>query len=52
MLRAGGSAVLGAAATAVLPGPARGARLSTPTALSATMPGTQDAGALFRALDA
>src|SRR5262245_7132575 len=52
LLRAGASALLGAAATAVLPGPARGAYRRPPAAEIAAVSGAQDAEALFRALDA
>jgi CubicO group peptidase (beta-lactamase class C family) len=52
ILRTGASAVLGAAATAVLPGPAQGSHSRTPAAGSAAVPGAQDAEGLFRALDA
>src|SRR5205823_2787286 len=52
ILRAGSSTVLGAAATAMLPGSTRGARLRTPAAAGAAAPGAQDAASLFRALDA
>src|SRR5438105_4985986 len=52
MLRAGGSAVLGVAATVALPGPARGAPLRPRAAESAIVSGAQDADLLFRALDA
>src|SRR5829696_2821569 len=51
MLRAGGSAVLEAAATAMLPGPAQGAMQSSPAAGSAAVSGAQDADTLLRALD-
>jgi CubicO group peptidase (beta-lactamase class C family) len=52
ILRTGASAALGAAATAVLPGPTRAASLRLPTAGSAAVSSAQDADALFRALDA
>ncbi len=44
--------MLGAAATAVLPGRAQGAHLRTPAAGIAAGSGAQDVEVLFRALDA
>src|SRR3954447_1479567 len=52
ILRTGASAVLGAAATAVLPGATQGAIRRTPATGLATAHGAQDATTLFRALDA
>jgi len=52
ILRMGASGALGAAATAVLPGPTRAVSLRLPTAGSAAVSSAQDADALFRELDA
>jgi CubicO group peptidase (beta-lactamase class C family) len=52
ILRASASAALGAAATAVLPGPTQGAMRHSPAAGIAAVASAQDADALFRALDA
>ncbi|HEY7064481.1 MAG TPA: serine hydrolase domain-containing protein [Chloroflexota bacterium] len=52
LLRTGASAVLGAAATALLPGATQGARRPFPVGGSAARVSAQDAEALFRALDA
>src|SRR3954469_18171279 len=52
ILRTGTSAVLGAAATAVLPGATQGAIRRTPATWLAAAQSAQDADALFRALDA
>src|SRR5207248_3152835 len=52
ILRTGTSAVLGAAATAVLPGATQGAIRRTPATGLAAAQSAQDADALFRALDA
>src|SRR3954447_25966150 len=52
ILRTGTSAVLGAAATAVLPGATQGAIRRTPATGLAAAHSAQDADALFRALDA
>ena len=52
LLRTGATTVLGAAATAVLPGATHGASQSTPATGPATVSGAQGAEILFRALDA
>src|SRR3954466_15598959 len=52
MLRAGGSAVLGAAATVALPGTTQGALRRPPVASSAAVSRAQNAETLFRELDA
>ncbi len=52
ILQATASAALGAAATAVLPGPTQGAMRRSPAAGSAAISSAQDAAAVFRALDA
>jgi CubicO group peptidase (beta-lactamase class C family) len=52
ILRTGTSAVLGAAATAMLPGATQGASRRTPDTGLAAVSGAQDAEVLFRALDA
>lgn len=52
LLRTGASAVLGAAASAALPGAAHGAIRRTPITAQAAVSGAQDAATLFRELDA
>jgi CubicO group peptidase (beta-lactamase class C family) len=52
ILRTGASAVLGAAATTMLPGATHAASRPTPATRQAAVSGAQDAATLFRALDA